>query len=312
VHILVSSAYPLSSPKGNSITAKRIASLLSSAGHIAEAINTDMPPAADVMIALHATKALAASRRFKTQSPNSKLIIYLTGTDLYKDQPTNNPEFFEALSLADTLVISQPASLDSIPNCYKAKTSLVPASVLLPAVQHVSPPPSPSIALVGHLRPVKNPFLMNQALAQLSALDVHAYTLGAALEPNMINEVNRWQKEDSRFKWLDDVAHAKTLSWMSQVNFTLNTSHSEGGSNAVTESIMLGTPVLASSIEGNVGLLGRNYLGYFEPGCSEELAKLINRALTDQDFSNDLALQIKELQPRFSAQKETDGWLSII
>lgn len=312
MHILASSAYPLSSPKGNSITAKRIASLLSSAGHTAEAINTDMPPEADVMIALHATKTLAASRRFKTQCPNGKLIIYLTGTDLYKDQPTNNPEFYEALNLADTLVISQPASLDSIPNCYKEKTHLVPASVMLPPEKHVSSPPSSSIALVGHLRPVKNPFLMNQALDQLTDLDVHAYTLGAALEPNMITEVNLWQQKDHRFQWLDDVEHAEALSWMRQVDFTLNTSHSEGGSNAVTESIVLGTPVLASRIEGNVGLLGRDYLGYFEPGNSSELAKLINKALTDQNFSEQLTQQIKELQPRFATQKETEGWLSII
>ena len=137
MHILISSAYPLSSPKGNSITAKRIATLLKKSGHTAEAINTDMPPPADTMIALHATKTLAASKRFKVHSPKGKLIIYLTGTDLYKEQANNNPDFHEALVLADILVVGQRASLASIPAEFLEKSHFVPASVLLPPLKNV-------------------------------------------------------------------------------------------------------------------------------------------------------------------------------
>ena len=312
MNILITSAYPLSSPKGNSITAKRIAKLLTQAGHSAQAINTDMPPPADAMIALHATKTLASSKRFKVHSPKGKLIIYLTGTDLYKEQANNNPEFKEALILADALVVGQRASLASIPSEFKSKSHFVPASVLLPSLKKVSAPPSPSLALIGHLRPVKNPFLMNLALEQLSAITLNAFTLGAALEPSMLAEAERWQQADSRFHWLNDIPYSEALSWIEQVDFTLNTSHSEGGSNAVAESIVLGTPVLASKIEGNVGMLGDDYLGYFEPNNANSLAKLIRRAITDHDFHEALLEQTLDLQQNFLPEKETAGWLKLL
>lgn len=312
MHILITSAYPLSSPKGNSITAKRIANLLTQAGLNATAINTDMPPPADAMIALHATKTLSASKRFKVNSSNGKLIIYLTGTDLYKEQNNNNPEFKEALILADALVVSQRASLASIPTEFQDKSHFVPASVLLPPLKKVPPPPHPSLALIGHLRPVKNPFLMNLALEQLGELELDAFTLGAALEPSMLADVETWQQADSRFHWLNDVPYPEALSWIEQVDFTLNTSHSEGGSNAVAESIALGTPVLASKIEGNVGMLGDNYLGYFEANNANSLATLIHRAVTDHSFHQKLLRQIANLQENFLPEKETAGWLKLL
>src|SRR5260370_1450891 len=40
----------------------------------------------------------------------------------------------------------------------------------------------------------------------------------------------------------------------------------EGGANVLVEAITAGTPVLASRISGNIGMLGRRYPGYFEPG----------------------------------------------
>lgn len=312
MHVLVSSAYPLSSPKGNSITAKRIVRLLQGAGHTAEAIHTDMPPCADAMIALHATKTLTTSKRFKACCPNSKLIIYLTGTDLYKDLPSNKPEFFEALDLADHLVVSQKASLESVPKSYHHKTSYVPASVLLPEEVAVPAPSENSVLLAAHLRPVKNPFLINKALDLLPDSDVHAFTLGAALDPVMAQQANNWHNHDARFEWLDNVPYQEALSWMRQVDYTLNTSHSEGGSNAVSESIMLGTPVLASRIEGNVGLLEDDYLGYFEPDNAQSLADLLQRAITDSNFKDQLHEQTLALQSKFLPEKEVAGWLSLI
>ncbi|MFC5050629.1 glycosyltransferase [Rubritalea spongiae] len=311
MYVLVSSAYPLTSPKGNTITAKRIVQLLNDAGHLAEAIHTDMPPQADAMIALHATKTLITSQRFKVCSPQGKLIIYLTGTDLYKDLPDNKPEFFEALELADYLVVSQKASLASVPSKYRPKARFVPASVLLPPEHPCPPPPENSVLLAAHLRPVKNPFLINKALTLLPQLQLHAFTLGAALDPQMAEQANHWQTIDRRFQWLNTLPYPETLSWMRQVDFTINTSHSEGGSNAVAESIALGTPVLASRIEGNLGLLEDNYLGYFEPDSPQSLADLLALALSDPDLQAQLHTQTQNLQHKFLPEKEIQGWITL-
>ena len=312
MHILVSSPYPLNSPKGNTITAKRIVHILETVGHAVERIHTDMPPCADAMISLHATKTLTTSRRFKACCPKGKLIIYLTGTDLYRDLPANNPEFFEALNLADHLVVSQRASLKSIPKDHLPKTCYVPASVLLPEDEPIPAPPTNSIVLAAHLRPVKNPFLINKALKLLPSLNLHAFTLGAALDPKMAQLANTWQNQDERFQWLDNTSYPQAISWMRQVDYTLNSSHSEGGSNAIAESVMLGTPVLASRIEGNIGLLEEDYLGYFEPDSTTSLAKLIDRALNESDFKSTLKSQTRRLQAKFLPNNELQAWLNIL
>ena len=47
----------------------------------------------------------------------------------------------------------------------------------------------------------------------------------------------------------------------------------EGGANVVVEAVTCGTPVLASRISGNVGMLGEDYAGYFPPGDAAALAE---------------------------------------
>jgi glycosyltransferase involved in cell wall biosynthesis len=46
----------------------------------------------------------------------------------------------------------------------------------------------------------------------------------------------------------------------------------EGGAHVVMEAVCCGTPVLASQIPGNVGMLGDDYAGYFEAGDAAGLA----------------------------------------
>lgn len=312
MHIIISSAYSLDSQKGNSITARRIASLLAKAGHRAHAICTEDVPPADALIALHATKTLHHSRCFKRNNPQGNLIIYLTGTDLYRELPAGNPEFFEAIELADQLVVSQPTSFHSIPSAYQHKAHVVTASVELPEITTIETPPQPSLALIGHLRSVKNPFLLAHALSLVPDLDVHAYSIGESREEAMSATARKWQEREPRYRWLGNLPHSSALGWMQQVTATLNTSHLEGGANSVAESIVLGTPVLASKIEGNLGMLGADYAGYFTPNSPTELAHLIRRAVTDQEFLALLQSQVKDRQASFTTAQETAGWLALL
>jgi len=41
------------------------------------------------------------------------------------------------------------------------------------------------------------------------------------------------------------------------------------------EAVRCGTPVLASRVPGNVGMLGADYAGYFPPGDAQALADLL-------------------------------------
>ena len=58
-------------------------------------------------------------------------------------------------------------------------------------------------------------------------------------------------------------------------------------------------PVLASDIDGNIGMLGADYDGYFPLGDAAALARLIERAATDAGFSARLRRQCAARAPLF-------------
>ncbi|HEX6364278.1 MAG TPA: TIGR04348 family glycosyltransferase, partial [Albitalea sp.] len=61
---------------------------------------------------------------------------------------------------------------------------------------------------------------------------------------------------------------------------------------------------LASRIDGNVGLLGRDYDGYFPPGDAAALASLMQRFAADAAFARHLAAQCAVQSPRFAPAAE--------
>jgi glycosyltransferase involved in cell wall biosynthesis len=58
----------------------------------------------------------------------------------------------------------------------------------------------------------------------------------------------------------------------------------EGGANVVCEALAARTPVIASRVPGNVGMLGRGYAGYYPVGDERALARLLWRAESDTAF----------------------------
>jgi glycosyltransferase involved in cell wall biosynthesis len=78
----------------------------------------------------------------------------------------------------------------------------------------------------------------------------------------------------------------------------------EGGAHVVIEAIRSGTPVLASRIDGNLGLLGTGYEGVFDPGDDAALAALLGRARDDPDLLPRLAQQLEPRAARFAPEAE--------
>jgi glycosyltransferase involved in cell wall biosynthesis len=86
----------------------------------------------------------------------------------------------------------------------------------------------------------------------------------------------------------------------------------EGGANVVSEAITAGLPVLASDIDGNVGLLGKDYGGYYPVENEKALAALLHRAETDPAYLRGLATQIRKLQPKFRPAREVTAWRNLL
>jgi glycosyltransferase involved in cell wall biosynthesis len=73
----------------------------------------------------------------------------------------------------------------------------------------------------------------------------------------------------------------------------------EGGAKVVIEAVRSGVPVLASRIDGNVGLLGIGYDGYFPVGDAAALAALMRRFCDDDAFADHLRAQCALREPMF-------------
>jgi glycosyltransferase involved in cell wall biosynthesis len=84
----------------------------------------------------------------------------------------------------------------------------------------------------------------------------------------------------------------------------VHTSRMEGGAHVVMEAVLSGTPVLASRIPGNIGMLGEDYAGYFAPGNAQALADLLKRCRQDAGLLVQLQAQCALRAPLFAPEAE--------
>ena len=82
--------------------------------------------------------------------------------------------------------------------------------------------------------------------------------------------------------------------------------------NVVSEAIMAGIPIIASNIDGNIGLLGADYSGYFCTGNTEALACLLNKVEQDPRFLERLTVQIIKRQGFFKQSRENQAWQALL
>ena len=71
-------------------------------------------------------------------------------------------------------------------------------------------------------------------------------------------------------------------------------------------------PVLASDINGNRGMLGDDYAGYFAPGDAAALARLIDRCIDDPAFHALLRAQCAARAPLFAPAAERAALLELV
>ena len=74
------------------------------------------------------------------------------------------------------------------------------------------------------------------------------------------------------------------MRWLASSHVLVVSSVMEGGANVICEAARIGVPVLASRIPGNVGMLGRDYPGYFPLFDDTALARLIERCRKETAF----------------------------
>jgi putative glycosyltransferase (TIGR04348 family) len=312
VRILLVTPAPPGSRKGNRITALRWAALLRSLGHQVTVRERFDGGDADLLIALHARKSFDSVHRFREAHPRNAIIVALTGTDLYGDLRTS-AEARRTLDWATRIVVLQPLAARELPPDLRPKVHTIFQSVP-PSVRR----PKPvnrwfDVCVLGHLRPVKDPFRTAEAVRRLPAASrIRILHVGGALTASMRRRARQLEASDPRYRWLGEVPRWKALRILSRSRLLVLSSRMEGGANVIGEAITHSVPILASRIAGSVGLLGDRYPGYFPVGDTRALAALLHRAETDRDFLSSLQRACRRLKPLFAPARERKAWADLL
>ena len=288
---------------GNRHTSARWAAMLRALGHrVAIQLSWDNKPA-DLMLALHARRSHDSIKRFALAHPERPLIVALTGTDLYRDIRFD-ADAKQSMALATRMIVLQEMGLKELSATYAAKTCVVHQSAVAAAPR----PPLKNcfeVCVIGHLRDEKDPLRTAMALAHVPADSrIRVTQLGRSLDLELEREAKRIMAEDARYHWLGEVPHWKAAQILARSRVMVISSHMEGGANVVSEALMANTPVVASKISGNIGMLGKDYPGFYPAGNERALAKLILRAEIDRDFYRSLQSHCRERKKKISATQE--------
>jgi putative glycosyltransferase (TIGR04348 family) len=299
---------------GNWQTAKRWQHMLSTDYHVEIMLHWDGKPF-DAMLALHARRSADSIAQWAAKFPDKLIVLALTGTDLYRDIAVD-PLAQQSLKLAHRLVVLQDMGPKSLPAEFQSKCQVIFQST--PRRQSVPKKSKKLRALmVGHLRSEKSPETYFAAARSLALIQDHSKNIvldhiGAPLDADLGEQALKLAAEVPSYRYLGEQTHTQTRARIARAHVLVHPSRMEGGAHVVMEAVMSGTPVLASRIDGNVGMLGADYDGYFPWGDAQALANLLLRCKNEPLFLDHLNAQCALRSPLFEPRAEQLALLKIV
>jgi putative glycosyltransferase (TIGR04348 family) len=298
---------------GNRVAAARWAHILRGLGHrVRIASDYDGKPA-DLMVAVHAWRSAVAIERFKANFPRRPVILQLSGTDIYHYLAADPAPTRRSMELADRLVGLNDLAWRAVPGPLRDRLRVVHQSAARLGHQRRPSARAVVVSVIGHLRDVKDPLRAAEAARLLPADSrVRIEQVGRAYTPEWAARARAEMAANPRYVWRDDVPAAAVRRLLARSHAMVISSLNEGGANVVSEAAVAGVPVLASRMDGNVGLLGSDYPGYFPVGDTHALARLLQRLEREPPFVARLTKALARRAPLFRPAREMAAWRRLL
>lgn len=303
---------PPRSRAGNRATAARWAAILRALGHRVDVSVDYAGEPADLMVALHAWRSAAAIARFSDLRPGRPLVVALTGTDAYRFIHSDPAPTLRSIALAHRLVGLHDLIGETVPPEHRGKVRVIYQSAR-PIAQRSPVTSSFRVCVAGHLREEKDPLRPAYAVRDLPAgsrLRVEHY--GGAHTPEWAALARAEMAANPRYRWHGEIPQGRLRRVYAGAHLLALPSRMEGGANVVSEAVVAGLPVVASRIDGSVGLLGADYPGYFPVEDTAALRELLLRAEAEPAFYAELQARCAARRPLFTPERERAAWASLL
>jgi putative glycosyltransferase (TIGR04348 family) len=329
MRIAIVTPAPPDSRYGNRITAVRWAKILRRLGYRVSILQTYDGKPYDLLVALHARKSHPSIVNFRRQNPTAPVIVALTGTDLYRDIRTSRMTRV-SLDIATRIVVLQPKAIEELRPSLREKTRVIYQSVEDRSPLAVTRGRSArtkgnklaaskrsngsfDVCVIGHLRAVKDPFRTAMAARLLpDSSRVRVLQIGGAMTDALANRAHKEMSANERYRWLGEQPQPRVRRILERSSLCVLSSRMEGGANVLSEAIATSVPILASRIDGNVGILGADYPGYFDVGNTTQLARLLTRAEISPRYFAELKAWSKSLALLADPAREEQAWSDLL
>jgi putative glycosyltransferase (TIGR04348 family) len=312
MRIVLACPAPPRSRHGNRVTALRWMRFLRELGHRVTIVSAYDEQPCDLLVALHARRSYPSLARYRRLHPDGPLVVALTGTDLYHDLG-RSARARRSLEIADRLILLQPKGREALPAKWRAKARVIYQSVQPTVTIARAASRTFDVCVLGHLRPVKDPFRTALALRLVPKdLPIRVLHAGKALSPAMAKRARALMAREARYHWLGELPRGRARRLLAGCRLLVLSSRLEGGANVISEAVVDGVPVLASRIAGSVGLLGRDYPGYFPVGHTAALAGLLRRSYLVAAYYRRLRRACDRRRPLFEPSRERQSWRDLL
>ena len=302
----------VNSRSGNHTTAVRWKNILQSLGHrVAVSQNYD-GQAADLMVALHAWRSADSIQLFTEKYPNNPLVVALTGTDIYRFLLSHPKPTLQSIASADKLVGLHARVALNIPQQYRSKVHIIYQSTESKPIRPTNKNDF-QICVAGHLRDEKDSLRPAYAVRNLpSWSNIYVTHFGKAHTKEWAHDAKLETIKNSRYQWFGEIPQAQLRRKFNDSKLLALPSRMEGGANVISEAITAGLPVVASNIDGSIGLLGEEYPGYYPVENSDQLRELLLRCEKDNKFYSTLVHACQQQRSLFTPSREKTSWQKLL